>query len=475
MNKKMYLFLTMVMFVLLLQSCQLVIIPEVEIDPESELLPIEEEALLRDENYDRFFDEINHKKLVIIISDYNAKLLNSTMQAYYDRFGNYKSDTYVTSDIIYQDSFGTLEMQDVAFRTRGNLSRSRFLDDEGNLNFNHFKLKFNQQFSNMSRNGYLFGLEELDLKYNRNQDESYMNEFGALKLYESLDVHAQRATLIYVEVHLGDTIFQVGVMTAFEPIDEWFIKRRFESKDNQVGDLYKSLWQQFGPANLANLLEGSIGIKDVDNNYRPAYDLKTNKTSSTHEHVLLLVDVLASEDINYKRAFIETYFDIDQLARYFAVSLLLGNPDDFRSMANNYYLYFDIVKEKYQIIPYDLDHSLGQGWDGAPIFENQLTNTALYHFGEMFSFLSNQPIHHPLIEVIFELEHFKKPYETHLETLLNTSFRFEFFKDYIDQYRLIFDDDLKTSMMPLPFGYRNLETFITEKRQSVINQFNETT
>jgi hypothetical protein len=69
MNKKMYLFLTMVLFVLLLQSCQLVIIPEVEIDPESELLPIEEEALLRDENYDRFFDEINHKKLVIIISD----------------------------------------------------------------------------------------------------------------------------------------------------------------------------------------------------------------------------------------------------------------------------------------------------------------------------------------------------------------------------------------------------------------------
>lgn len=453
----------------------MVIIPEGEQVPETELVPIEEEALLRDENYDRFFDTINHKKLVIQLTHRNATLLNSVMKDYFDKFGNYRSDTYVSSDLFYEDSYGIIEMKDVPFRTRGNLSRTRFLNDEGQLNLNHFKLKFNQQFSNVNREGYLFGLEELDLKYNRNQDETYMNEYGALKLYESLEVHAQRSTLIYVEVHIDETIYQVGVMTAFEPIDEWFIKRRFETDDNQIGDLYKSLWQQFGPANLTNFKEGTIGMKDVKINYRPSHDLKTNKSFSTHEHLLLLINVLSSEDNNYKKAFVEIHFDIDQLARYFAVSLLLGNPDDFRSMANNYYLYFDIVDEKYHIIPYDLDHSLGQGWDGAPVFQDQLVDTRLYHFGELFSYLGGQPIHHPLIEVIFELDNFRELYELYLRALIDTTFHFSFFKDHIDLYKAIFEDDVKDSMLSIPFGYRNLETFIELKRQSVIVQLNETT
>lgn len=464
-----------IMFSVILQACQFVIIPEIDQGPETEVIPIEEEALLLDENYDRFFNEINHKKLVIQLSNNNARLLNNVMQDYYDAFGNYRSDTYVSSDIYYEDAYGIINMQDVAFRTRGNLSRSRFLNDAGQLNLNHFKLKFNQQFSNVTREGYLFGLEELDLKFNRNQDETYMNEFGALKLYESNGVHVQRSTFIYVEIHIDETIYQVGVMTAFEPIDEWFIKRRFETSENQIGDLYKSLWQQFGPANLANIIDGTIGIKNVENNYRPTYDLKTNKLDSTHEHLLLLIQVLASEDLNYKRAFIETYFDIDQLARYFAVSLVLGNPDDFRSMANNYYLYFDIVSEKYHIIPYDLDHSLGQGWDGAPVFQDQLVDTRLYHFGEMFSYLAGQPIDHPLIEIVFQLQGFRTLYELYLNRLIETSFQFNFFKDYIDQFKLIFEDDLSTSMINLAFGYRELESFIDLKRQSVISQLNVTT
>jgi spore coat protein H len=469
MNKKLILGCIFIVFIIFLQACNTIIIPD------TEPVTIIEEELLLDENYDRFFDEINHKKLIINISNTNARLLNTTMQQYYEKFGNYKSDTYVSSDIFYEDDYGTIEMKDVPFRTRGNLSRTRFLDEEGKLQLNHFKLKFNQQFSNPFRDGFLFGLEELDLKYNRNYDESYMNEFGALQLYQSLGVFSQRSTLIYVEVHIGDEIYKVGVMTAFEPIDEWFIKRRFETSENSVGDLYKSLWQQFGPANLSKLREGAIGIKDVEINYRPSYDLKTNKMQSTHASLTLLIDVLASEDDNFKKAFIETYFDMDQLARLFAVSLLLGNPDDLRSMANNYYLYFDYIHEKYHIFPYDLDHSLGQGWDGAPVFENQLVDTALYHYGELFSFQIGQPVDHPLMETLFKLESFKILYEKHLNTLLDTSFQFDFFKGYIDTYQPLFEEELNQSMIRLPFGYRHLEIFIQLKRESVLLQLNKTT
>jgi len=448
---------------------------ETTLIPETDPVMIDEEEILLDDNYDRFFNHENHKTLVIFITQDQASLLDQSMQAYFDQFGNYKSDEYIMSHITYQDEFGTIDMQDVPFRTRGNLSRNRFLNEEGILQLNHFKLKFNQQFTDITRDGFLFGLEELDLKYNRNYDETYMNEFGAFKLYEAYDVVAQRATLIYVEVHIDEVIYKVGVMTAFEPIDEWFIKRRFDYKDGQIGDLYKSLWQQFGPANLANLKEGAIGIKDVSINYRPAYDLKTNKNTSTHDALNLLIDVLASEDMTFKKAFVEANMDIQALSKMFAVSFLLGNPDDFRSMANNYYLYVDSVTETYHFMPYDLDHSLGQGWDGAPVFENQLINNTLYHFGEVFSYLTGQEVNHPLMEVLFDMDSFKFLYEAHLETLIQTSFTFDFFKAFIDTYKPIYEEDISNSMMSLSFGYRDLSSYISQKSEFVLNQIHTTT
>ena len=467
---KKYLSLNLIVIIsIFLSGCETTLIPE------TEPVIINEEEILLDNNYDRFFNHENHKTLIISITQEDALLLDQSMQTYFNQFGNYRSDEYIASTIKYQDEFGTIDMLDVPFRTRGNLSRNRFLNDEGNLQLNHFKLKFNQQFTTIERQGFLFGLEELDLKYNRNYDETYMNEFGALKLYDAYDVVAQRATLIYVEVHIDQIIYNVGIMTAFEPIDEWFIKRRFDDKEGEVGDLYKSLWQQFGPANLANLMEGSIGIKDVSINYRPAYDLKTNKNTSSHEALHLLIDVLASDDMNFKKAFIEANMDIQALSKMFAVSFLLGNPDDFRSMANNYYLYFDIVNETYHVIPYDLDHSLGQGWDGAPVFENQLITNTLYHYGEIFSYLAGQDINHPLMEVLFEIDTFKLQYKDHLEILIQTSFTFDFFKSFIDNYKAIYDNDVLDSMMSLPFGYRNLSDYVSQKSEFVSNQLHATT
>ena len=106
---------------------------ETTLIPETDPVMIDEEEILLDDNYDRFFNHENHKTLVIFITQDQASLLDQSMQAYFDQFGNYKSDEYIMSHITYQDEFGTIDMQDVPFRTRGNLSRSRFLNEEGIL------------------------------------------------------------------------------------------------------------------------------------------------------------------------------------------------------------------------------------------------------------------------------------------------------------------------------------------------------
>lgn len=427
-------------------------------------------SLLEDERYDRLFNRISKKTLVIEVSSINYQGLNAQMASYYQQFGNYRDDTYIPARVIYEDDLGQEVMEDIGFRTRGNLSRGPLLDELGNVLVNHFKLKFNQSFTGSNNIGYFLGLEELDIKYNRNNDPTYMNELGSLQIYDAFEVLSQKATLIHVSLKIDDTIHSMGVMTAFEPIDEWFIQRRFDN-DDANGDLYKSLWQQTGPSTLRPLSEGDFGIKDVSINYRPGYDLKTNKDTSTHQDLIRLVEALNHPEKRFVEEAISTYFDLDYLARFFAVSLALGNPDDFRSMGNNYYLYYAPVQEKYYLVPYDLDHSLASGWGGEPTFEDQLVDTDIYHLNELSEALSESDQAHPLIEHLFDMESFQILYERALREVISSDvFTLFHFQKQIDTFRSFYHIEVETSMIDVGFGIRNLEDFLEGKKESVLNQ-----
>ncbi len=466
--RKIALFIIFITFSSLVAGCDVPLTSVVK-----EPIPLaSSELLLEDQNYDRLFSLESKKTLTIEVTRSDYEALNQSMQAYYMQFGSYKDDEYIPSNVTYQDDLGVIAMDDVAFRTRGNLSRRPLFNERGEVIPNHFKLKFNRSFENISRNPYLFGLEELDLKYNRNYDPTYLNELGSLQLYEAFEVYAQKATLVHVYLKLDDTLIPIGVMTAFEPVDEWFIARRFEGADAN-GDLYKVLWQQSGPSTLASLHEGSYGIKDVGTNFRPGYDLKTNKNTSTHLALKSLVEALNHPDALFVNEAIETYFDMDYLARYFAVSFALGNPDDFRSMGNNYYLYHAPLQGKYYIIPYDLDHSLGQGWGGEPVFQDQLINTTLYHRWELLEHLSGGEREHPMIEHLFKMDAFRNQYEAMLlDVVKSETFSFQFFNQQIIRFESYYEKEVSVSLINAPFGPRNLSSFIEGKTQSILRQLN---
>lgn len=464
--RKIVLIINLITVSILIAGCDVPLTAETK-----EALPLTStELLLEDPNYDRLFFRESKKTLTIEVTRSNYESLNRSMEAYYREFGLYKDDEYIPSNVTYQDDLGVIAMEDVAFRTRGNLSRRPLFNERGEVIPNHFKLKFNRSFENISRTPYLFGLEELDLKYNRNYDSTYLNELGSLQLYEAFEVHAQKATLVHVYLKLDDTLIPMGVMTAFEPVDEWFIARRFEGADAN-GDLYKVLWQQSGPSTLASLHEGSYGIKDVGTNFRPGYDLKTNKNTSTHLALRSLVEALNHPDTLFVEEAIETYFDLDYLSRYFAVSFALGNPDDFRSMGNNYYLYYAPLEKKYYIIPYDLDHSLGQGWGGEPVFQDQLIDTTLYHRWELLEYLSGSEREHPLMEHLFKMDIFRDKYEAMLSDIVNSeSFSFQFFYQQILRFEAYYEKEVSVSLINAPFGSRNLESFLEGKKQSILRQ-----
>ena len=184
MIKKLSKIILLSMTLILLSSCELALIPEEEFIPDTNI--IDQETLI-DSNYERLFTPFTYKKLTISLIQSEANKLNDYMLSHYESYQDFRSDAYVRSEILYEDSLGVIEAFNIGFRTRGNtFSRQLFLNEQNELNINHFKLKFNALEETSSNT--LFGLEELDLKYNKNQDPTYMNEYYALHMFESIGV-----------------------------------------------------------------------------------------------------------------------------------------------------------------------------------------------------------------------------------------------------------------------------------------------
>jgi hypothetical protein len=106
-----------------------------------------------------------------------------------------------------------------------------------------------------------------------------------------------------------------------------------------------------------------VGVKDVGTNYRPIYDLQTNETTSTHAPLKTFVKKLNTLTGQALVDYLDATFDVDSFLRYLAMGIYISNFDDYRFLANNYYLYFNPAG-KVVFIPYDFDISLGTNWHG---------------------------------------------------------------------------------------------------------------
>jgi hypothetical protein len=160
--------------------------------------------------------------------------------------------------------------------------------------------------------------------------------------------------------------------------------------------------------------------------------------------------------------------------RYLAVGVLLGNPDDYRAMANNYYLYQNSKTEKWLMIPYDYDHGMGQGWDGAPVFSNWSIGMDIYTWGNLNSYLLNQPNYpHVLVDKILSIPRYQVIYESYLNQLLsgsNALFSTQRFTSLFNQQVDLYQSQLSGSMMAMPFGMRNIIDYMNAKKEDVLSQ-----
>ncbi|MCH5153857.1 MAG: CotH kinase family protein [Clostridiales bacterium] len=331
--------------------------------------------------YTNLFNENSTVSISINMSDSEWKKLDADKDRYT------KSPIYRYADnvvISINSGSGTLNYyyEGVGVRMKGNTSRHHFYNNDGFYAAIHMKLSFKQTFDDTAdgytqselvdwtnkkterkfrKNRTLGGMDKIDIKYNSTQDETYIRELYAMKLFRDNGVYAPNVTLGNVSaLNKNNNMINIGVYRIHESVDEQFILRR--GIDEEVGDLYKCTWGDGSSgAYLTDWnLDNIVGVNDELNNRLYTYDKKTNKKNNDFSSIKNFIRSIGSSDASA----LGNYIDTDLFAKFEAINYILGNPDCIRNHANNYYIYFRKSDNKAIIIPYDYDRCLGsREWD----------------------------------------------------------------------------------------------------------------
>lgn len=418
MRRKIYLILFMI-FTLLLVGCSLVLpndgvvddgnndtlnVTEEENDPKptDEKIPnpteeVKEPTVEQNPSETKgkdYYDEKNTSNLYYDLFDINNKIIIKVnikeseltkIENDYEKYGSECNIYHIAEsiEIIIEYSNGetiTITIEEVGIRMKGNTTRHSFYDN-GITSLIHFKLDFQETFDDKDiytsneiktwkddvsrenrKNRTFFGLRGLELKYNAEGDLTYTRDIYASYVYKSNGIYAQSTTLGVLDFNIDGNSGKngtLGVYKIYEPVDRVFIKRYFESNNND-GDLYKASWGK--AKGMPSLNSNSAKTYGVDNS-KPgtqksiSYDLKTNKSKSTHESIKSLLNWINGSSNNLTSD-ISKYFDEDYFVTWLAIMYITGDWDNFMYDSNNYYMYFDESGVCY-FIPYDMDRTFG--------------------------------------------------------------------------------------------------------------------
>ena len=328
--------------------------------------------------FNDLFDYNNHISLKLDISNSELKKIQKDYETYSSKGS--KSPIYRMADLIVtitkpDGTKNEYTIEQVGVRMKGNTSRTSFYsDNKGMYNLIHFKISFQETFDDAAyygsdaltwtdsaarkerKNRTFATLEKIDLRWNRNDDTTYIRENYAYDLYREFGVLAPHTNLTSVDVGKD----HAGVWVMYEPIDKIFLEKNLP-ESALGGDLYKLGWTNEG-ATFTSF--SSYGVEDEDAGKFYVYDLKTNKKTSTHESLKNLINTIKSSSVTKDK--FASVVDIENFMYYCAVSYMIGNPDDLRNNYNNSYIYFRPDTGKMIVIPYDMDRGLGVNKDWNP-------------------------------------------------------------------------------------------------------------
>lgn len=428
--------------------------------------------------YNALFDINNHVEIHIDIAASELEKIEEDYQKYSKMSS--KSPIYRMCNLEVLINNIRYKIEEVGIRMKGNTSRMSFYSQaDGITDLIHYKLSFGETFDEeeyydtpkvydskeerSKRKDRTFAtLGKLDLKWNRTPDATYVREIYAYDLFRENGLLAPHSTLSKITINNLGEKQSLGVYQLLEPIDKNFIKKYLP--EDAKGDLYKIGWGSTPTGHKGGTLcmdtISAIGVEDEDKSYFPIYDLKTNKKTSTHDAMNSLIREL--DQGNY-----DTCVDMDYFLKFAAVSYLVGNPDDYRTHYNNYYIYF--ADNKYaRFIPFDFDRILGatNGWNPSNNAMSEIDPLSIFttELGDCENPLVRNVIAKPGIN--------QTKYLNYLKEIANSEFfSMNTFKNYYYKAEHLYSKDVIPSIKSISNDYTSFKLYETGTKSSWNDNF----
>lgn len=230
-------------------------------------------------------------------------------------------------------------LKDVGVRYKGN---GTWMQSMGTL-----KRSMKVELNKYEKGQDLAGVKTFNLHSNVT-DASEMNEPLSHRLYRDAGVPAPRTAYarVYVTVPGKHEHAYLGLYSMIEDVDKAFIKDEVKHKGGAI----------FKPV-TPNLF---ADLGDDWSKYKQTYDPKTELSEKQQKRVIEFCRLVTKADDAAFAAKVGEYVDLEEFARFMAVTAWLSTHDSILGMGQNFYVYLDPKTEKFQFIPWDLDHSFGQ-------------------------------------------------------------------------------------------------------------------
>ncbi len=348
---------------------------------------------------------------------------------------NWKSDSLHVATIHFRNALIDEVVDSVGFRLRGNTSRS--------AQKKSFKVSFNGFISGKK----FHDVEKLNLNGEHN-DPSVIRSKLCWDFFNKMGVPSSRAA--HAAVYINGAYYGLYIMV--EHIDEQFLKTRFADAG---GNLWKCLW----PADLNYRGADAEDYYPFYDDQRP-YELKTNKKVYDYKPLAHLIDIINNTPDDLFADSLQANLDVAGVLKYFALNIFSGSWDDYWSLMNNYYVYYEPITRRFHWIPYDYDNTFGVDW-----FNIDWAEADPYHFPKV----NDGP--RPLSERMMQngglrnlYTHFLYFYLDHLLDLSQWQGRLDSLQDRITYWASI--DTFRT----LDYGFTMADFFNSYDRTDYSNQ-----
>lgn len=207
----------------------------------------------------------------------------------------------------------------------------------------------------------LAGLGKLNL-HNNTTDASWMNEPLSYALYRAAGVPAPRTSYARVRVNAPgahDNTY-LGLYSIVENPDNNWAEANFGTKKGAI----------FKPVTPTLFRYLGDDWKAYNQIYDPKNDVTEKQKRRVQDFAKLLTD---ANDADFARR-VSEFIDVDEFSRFMAVTVWLSTLDSILTLGQNYVVYLHPKTDKFQFVPWDLDHSFGNfGMQGGQDEREQLS------------------------------------------------------------------------------------------------------